>query len=139
MNDPYEKKRLAAVAARQKRLMKVVSADLPIDGDPAETRKAVETVGGLAAAAIESLQRDLYREETLFIDRLRDRWDEMFPGCPAKPGRWQAGKLVLYVATAGQSFAMRPKLPAMKRKIMAVEGAPKGRFALLVEIRSIPR
>ena len=84
---------------------------------------------------MDSVARELYRDEVRFFDRLREQWAELFPGCPARPGRWQEGKLVLYVATAGQSFALRPKLPAMKRRILALDGAPKGRFALLVEIK----
>ena len=100
-----------------------------------ETRRPMQTVGGMFDAVMESVNRDLYRDEARFLDMLRERWGELFPGRPARPGRWQDGKLVLYVSTAGQSFAMRPKLPAMKRRIAALEGAPKGRFILLVEIR----
>ena len=133
--DPYAKKRLAACEARQRRLLAVASPGLPVDGDPVETRCPMQTVGGMFDAVMESVNRDLYRDEARFLDMLRERWSELFPGCPARPGRWQDGKLVLYVSTAGQSFAMRPKLPAMKRRIAALEGAPKGRFILLVEIR----
>ena len=132
--DPYAKKRLAAREARQRRLSAIASPDLPVDGDPMETRRPVQTVGGMFDAVMESVNRDLYREESRFLDTLRERWDELFPGCPARPGRWQDGKLVLYVTTAGQSFAMRPRLPAMKRKIATLKGAPQGRFILLVEI-----
>ena len=84
---------------------------------------------------MDSVAREIYRDEARFFDQWREQWAELFPGCPARPGRWQEGKLVLYVATAGQSFALRPKLPAMKRRILALDGAPKGRFALLVEIK----
>ena len=138
MDDPYERKRRAARVARQKRLDKVVDPELPVDGDPAETRKPVQTFGSMFDTLMDAVNRDLFREEAQFLDRLRERWAELFPGCPARPGRWQDGKLVLYVSTAGQSFALRPRLPAMKRKIRTVEGAPKGRFALLVEIRNLP-
>ena len=134
--DPYERKRRAARVMRQNKLAKIASAGLPIDGDPVETRKPVRTADSLLDAAIESVTRDMYSEETRFFDMLRERWDGLFPNCPARPGRWQDGKLVLYVATAGQSFAMRPKLPAMKKKIRELEGVPQGRFALLVEIRA---
>ena len=134
--DPYERKRRAARVIRQNRLAKIVSAGLPIDGDPVETRKPVRKADSFFDAVMESVTRDMYGEETRFFDSLRERWGALFPNCPARPGRWQEGKLVLYVATAGQSFAMRPKLPAMKKKIGALEGAPKGRFALLVEIHA---
>lgn len=135
MFDPYEKKRRAAREARQRRLDGIVSPDLPIDGDALETRRPVQTFGGIFDTVMESLNRDIYRDEARFLDTLRERWSELFPGCPARPGRFQDGRLVLYVSTSGQSFALRPKLPAMKRRIMALEGAPKGRFVLLVEIR----
>ena len=134
--DPYERKRRAARVIRQNKLAKIVSAGVPIDGDPVETRKPVQQADSLFDAVMESVARDMYREETRFFDILRERWDALFPNCPARPGRWQEGKLVLYVSTAGQSFAMRPKLPAMKKKIIALEGAPKGRLALLVEIHA---
>ena len=133
--DPYAKKRRLARQARQARLNKIVSPDLPVDGDAVESRRPMAAVGGLLDAAMESLKSELYREEAQFFDRLRERWAELFPGCPARPGRWQEGKLVLYVATAGQSFALRPKLPAMKKRILALDGVPKGRFVLLVEIK----
>ena len=135
MFDPYEQKRRRAREQRQSRLNRIVSPDLPIDGDAVETRRPTAAVGGLLDAVMDSVARELYRDEARFFDRLREQWTELFPGCPARPGRWQEGKLVLYVATAGQSFALRPKLPAMKRRILALDGAPKGRFALLVEIK----
>jgi len=133
--DPYAKKRRLARQARQARLDKIVSSDLPVDGDAVETRRPTAAVGGLMDAVMESVARELYRDEARFFDRLREQWAELFPGCPARPGRWQDGKLVLYVATAGQSFALRPKLPAMKKRILALDGAPKGRLVLLVEIK----
>lgn len=138
MFDPYERKRRMARQARQGRLARIATDGLPIDGDPKETRKPVQTVGSVFDEVLESVRRDMYKDEARFFDALREQWDVLFPGCPAKPGRWQEGKLVLYVATAGQSFAMRPKLPAMKRKILGLDGAPKGRFVLLVEIHGVP-
>ena len=135
MFDPYEQKRRRAREQRQSRLNRIVSPGLPIDGDAVEARRPTATVGGLLDAVMDSVARELYRDEARFFDRLREQWAELFPGCPARPGRWQEGKLVLYVATAGQSFALRPKLPTMKRRILALDGAPKGRFALLVEIK----
>ena len=135
MFDPYEQKRRRAREQRQSRLARIVSPDLPIDGDAVEARRPTVAVGGLLDAVMDSVAREIYRDEARFFDRLREQWAELFPGCPARPGRWQEGKLVLYVATAGQSFALRPKLPAMKRRILALDGAPKGRFALLVEIK----
>ena len=135
MFDPYAQKRRRAREQRQSRLARIVSPDLPIDGDAVEARRPTVAVGGLLDAAMDSVAREIYRDEARFFDRLREQWAELFPGCPARPGRWQEGKLVLYVATAGQSFALRPKLPTMKRRILALDGAPKGRFVLLVEIK----
>ena len=135
MFDPYERKRRLAWEKRQQRLEQVADPELPVDGDPVETRRPTQSIGGMLDAVLDSMKRDLYQVEAQFFDRLNEQWDSLFPGCPARPGRWQTGKLILYVANAGQSFAMRPKLPAMKRKIRALEGAPKGNLALLVEIR----
>ena len=135
MFDPYAQKRRRAREQRQSRLARIVSPDLPIDGDAVEARRPTVAVGGLLDAAMDSVAREIYRDEARFFDRLREQWAELFPGCPARPGRWQEGKLVLYVATAGQSFALRPKLPTMKRRILALDGAPKVLFVLLVEIK----
>ena len=139
MFDPYERKRRRARLARQAGLERIASLDLPIDGDPVETRRPVQPEGTLLDAAMESMQREIYKDEARFIDLLREQWTTLFPGSPARPGRWQSGKLVLYVSTAGQSFAIRPKLPAMKKRILALEGAPKGRFPILVEIHAAGR
>ena len=134
--DPYARRRREARILRQKRLEQVASPDLPVDGDPAETRRPANAIDGLLDAAIESVEREIYHDETAFLDSLAERWDEMFPGCPARPARWRDGILVLHVGNAGQSFAMRPRLPAMKRKILALENAPKERFRIIVQIHA---
>ena len=133
-SDPYERKRRAARQVRQGKLDRIATSGIPIDGDPVAIRRPVQQIGSLFDSVLESVKRDMYKDEAKFFDTLREQWDAVFPNCPAKPGRWQEGKLVLYVTNAGQSFALRPKLPAMKKKILAIEGAPKGRFVLLVEI-----
>ena len=138
MFDPYEKKRREAREVRQRRLDGIVSPDLPVDGDPVETRKPVQPLGGIFDAVMDSINRDIYRDEARFLDMLRERWDALFPGCPARPGRFQEGRLVLYVSTSGQLFALRSRLPAMKRKILALGGAPSGRLTMLLEIHSAP-
>ena len=53
MYDPYERKRRAARLSRQGKLARIATAGLPIDGDPTETRKPVEAVGGLVDAVME--------------------------------------------------------------------------------------
>jgi hypothetical protein len=57
----------------------------------------------------------------------------LFPDCVAKPGRWQDGRLFLYVRTSGQLFGMRTKLPKIKKTLATFPTAPK-RFSVNLEI-----
>lgn len=69
-----------------------------------------------------------------FFDSLVDRWASLFPACPARPGRYEDGKIFLYVRSAPALFAFRPKLAAVKRRLAALPGAP-ARLDLALEIR----
>lgn len=86
-------------------------------------------------AAVEAAFRDLLTERNPFFDTLADRWPALFPGLPARPGRYEDGKIFLYVKNAPTNFALRPKLPAIKRALAALPGAPK-RLDLRLEIHA---
>jgi hypothetical protein len=52
-----------------------------------------------------------------------------------KPGRYEDGKIFLYVQNATASFALRPKLPAVRRALAELPGAPK-KIDLRLEIHA---
>ena len=137
MFDPYEAKRRKARQLRQRTLAQVVTSGLPIDGDPKECRRPVVRAGDAFDAALESFSKEIFKTENQFFDDVREHWGTLFPGCPARPGRWAApNRLILYVATAGQSFAMRPRLPAIARRLKSLPNAPKERFSVIVQIHA---
>lgn len=133
-NHPELRRRLRDRAAR-KRLADRVTPGLPVDGDPVETRVPTPTVGTL----MDGILGDLLAEKSVFFDSVCAQWDTLFPDIPARPGRYQDGHLFLYVRTAGQLFALRPKLPKIKKALLPLRAtdpnAPK-RFTLHLEIHS---
>lgn len=133
-NHPELRRRLRDRAAR-KRLADHVTPGLPVDGDPVETRVPTPTVGTL----MDGILGDLLAEKSVFFDSVCAQWDTLFPDIPARPGRYQDGHLFLYVRTAGQLFALRPKLPKIKKALLPLRAAdpnaPK-RFTLHLEIHS---
>lgn len=137
MFDPYYNRRLKARLQRERKLSAVATQGLPIDGDNAETRKPLVRAGDMFDAAIGELRDEIFKEEASFFDTVREAWPKLFPNLPMRPGRWQEGRIVLYVANAGQAFAMRSRLPAVKKQLKTLPGAP-GTFTLLVEIHKFP-
>ena len=133
-NHPELRRRLRDRAAR-KRLADRVTPGLPVDGDPVETRGPAPTVGTL----MDGILGDLLAEKSVFFDSVCAQWNTLFPDIPARPGRYQDGHLFLYVRTAGQLFALRPKLPKIKKALLPLRAAdpnaPK-RFTLHLEIHS---
>ena len=131
---PELRRRLRDRTAR-KRLADRVTPGLPVDADPVETRVPTPCVGTL----MDGLLGDLLTEKNAFFDNVCAQWPTLFPDLPARPGRYQDGHLFIYVRTAGQLFALRPKLPKIKKALMpltaGVPNAPK-RFTLHLEIHS---
>jgi len=133
-NHPELRRRLRDRAAR-KRLASRVTPDLPIDGDPIETRVPTPRVGTL----MDGILDDLLAEKNAFFDAVCAQWKTLFPDLPARPGRYQDGHLFIYVRTSGQLFALRPKLPKVKRALLPLRDTdPNGpkRFTLHLEIHS---
>ena len=135
MFDPYVKRRAKAAAARAHE-MRSVDFALPVDGDVPEVRRPAQRVGGL----FDALVADLTRDRSPFYDEVCARWRELFPDVNAKPGRWVSGatphaggRIFLHVRSAAASFALRPKLPALKKKLATLVSAPP-RFSVNVEI-----
>ncbi len=125
--DPKKLKR--DVAARG-RLAAHATPGLPIDGDVVETRVPVPSMGKL----MDGLLATLLVEKSPFFDQVCEQWPTLFPDIVAKPGRWQDGRLFLYVRTSGQLFGMRPKLTKIKKALATLPTAPK-RFSVHLEIR----
>ena len=73
-----------------------------------------------------------------FFDRITSEWTKLFPGTPAKPARFEEDartfKLVLAVPSAGAAFALRAQMPRIRRTLKALDGAPKKKLALIVNI-----
>jgi hypothetical protein len=135
MFDPYRKRREKAARIREKR-MGAVDFSLPVDGDVPGFRTADSKPGDF----VDSIVEDLVRDRSPFFDEVVKNWNGMFPDLAARPGKWVAGpteraggKLFLHVKSAPALFAMRPKLPSIRKKLCALPGAP-ARFTLHLEI-----
>ena len=135
MFDPYRKRREKAARIREKR-MGAVDFSLPVDGDVPLFRTTDSKPGDF----VDSIVEDLVRDRSPFFDEVVKRWSGMFPDLAARPGKWVAGpaasaggKLFLHVKSAPALFAMRPKLPSIRKKLCTLPGAP-ARFTLHLEI-----
>ena len=87
------------------------------------------------SSAIDAAVKDLVRERNDFFDSLADHWQRLFPELSMKPGRYEDGKIFLYVRNAPLFFAMRPKLRQVKARLAELPGAPK-KIDLKLEIHS---
>lgn len=85
--------------------------------------------------AVDAALKDLITEKNDFFDSLCDKWKSLFPDLPVHPGRYEAGVIYVYVKNAPTSFVVRPKLRAVKAKLLALPGAPK-RIDLKLEIHA---
>ena len=77
------------------------------------------------ASAFEAAFRDLTTEKNAFFDSLVDNWKAIFPDLPARPGRYEDGKIFVYVKNAPTAFLVRPKLRMIAAKLATLPGAPK--------------
>ena len=69
------------------------------------------------ASAVDAAFGDLTTEKNEFFDSLADRWKTLFPDLPARPGRYEDGKIFLYVPNAAVNFM------ALKMKVEFEDGA----------------
>ena len=100
----------------------------PVDPDKRGRHKTV-------ASAFDAAFRELTTERNPFFDSLVDNWRALFPDLPAKPGRYEDGKIFIYVKNAPTSFVVRPRLRAIAARLARLAGAPK-RIDLKLEIHS---
>ena len=78
-----------------------------------------------AASAFDAAFKALSVERNDFYDSLVDNWKALFPDVPAHPGRYENGRIYIYVKNAPTSYVVRPKLRAIEAKLAALPGAPK--------------
>ena len=100
----------------------------PVDPDKRGRHKTV-------ASAFDAALKDLLTEKNPFFDSLTDNWKALFPSLPARPGRYEDGKIFIYVRNAPTSFVVRPKLRAIAAQLARLPGAPK-RIDLRLEIHA---
>lgn len=86
--------------------------------------------------AFDAALKDLLTERNDFFDSLVDRWRVLFPGLPARPGRYEDGKIFVYVNNAPTLFLMRPRLKKIAATLAALPGAPK-KVDLRLEIHKV--
>ena len=87
------------------------------------------------SSALDAAFKDLVTERNPFFDSLADNWKRLFPSLPAVPGRFEDGKIFIYVRNAATSFAVRPRLRSMAARLARLPGAPR-RIDLRLEIHA---
>ena len=100
----------------------------PVDPDKRGRHKTV-------SSAFDAAFKDLTTEKNAFFDSLCDNWKAIYPNLPAHPGRYEDGKIFIYVRNAPTSFVVRPQLRAIAARLAQLPGAPK-KIDLKLEIHS---
>lgn len=100
----------------------------PIDPDKRGRHRTMSSAWDAAVAS-------MLTERNAFFDSLADRWRVLFPDVAARPGRYEDGKIFLYVSSASANFTVRPRLKSIARRLESLPGAPK-RVDLRLEIHA---
>ena len=131
-----ERRRRARDGAMRRRLADRLVPGLPVDADAAELRIPEVRVGSLMGTLVE----ELTAVKEPFFDTVCERWKDVCPDVPARPGRYRDGRLFLYVGTSGLVFSLRPKLAKIKKRLLALPGAPAARrLSLHLEVHGSAR
>ncbi|MBQ8113454.1 MAG: hypothetical protein IJ146_09660 [Kiritimatiellae bacterium] len=131
-----ERKRLARDGALRRRLADHLVPGLPVDADACELRVPEVRVGSVLGTLVD----ELTTVKEPFFDTVCERWKDVCPDVPARPGRYRDGRLFLYVGTSGLVFSLRPKLAKIKKRLLALPGAPAARrLSLHLEVHAPPR
>ena len=96
---------------------------LPIDGDPPETRARIPAVGEAFQSVLRAIEACA---SSSFADAVSGRWNEIFPGIRARPSRMAGNILFLAVRSSPALFALRPRLPGIRKKLAEFPDAPQG-------------
>jgi hypothetical protein len=86
-------------------------------------------------SALDAAVADMLAEKSPFFDSLPDMWPKLFPGLAAMPGRYEDGRIVLYVKNSAALYIVRMKLAQIRSKLAALPGAPKT-IELRLEVHS---
>lgn len=86
-------------------------------------------------SAVDAVVSELLTEKNAFFDTLADKWDQLFPGLPARPGRYEDGKIFIYVRHAAHMFSMRPRMRMVRARLAELPGAPQ-KLDLRLEVHS---
>lgn len=129
-----ERKLLVRDRALRRKLATRVTPGLPIDADAIELRRPIPQMGSTMTALLD----ELLVEKNPFFDAVCARWEELCPGIVARPGRFENGKLFLYVRSSGQVFGLRSKLTKIKKALAVLPDAPT-KFTVHLEIHAEPR
>ena len=131
-----ERKRLARDGALRRRLADHLVPGLPVDADACELRVPEVMVGSVLGTLVD----ELTTVKEPFFDMVCERWKDVCPDVPARPGRYRDGRLFLYVGTSGLVFSLRPKLAKIKKRLLALPGAPAARrLSLHLEVHGSVR
>lgn len=118
-----ERRRRARDGALRRRLADRLVPGLPVDADAVELRIPEARVGSV----VDALVGELVSVKEPFFDTVCERWKDVCPDVPARPGRYRDGRLFLYVGTSGLLFSLRPRLAKIKKRLLALPGAPAAR------------
>lgn len=126
-----ERRILERDVSARRRFAAHLTPGLPVDADPVELRHAVPGIGGLMKAMAD----ELLVVRNPFFDAVSAQWDSLCPGIAARPGRFENGRLFLYVRSSAALFAIRPKLRKIKAVLASLPAAP-ARFSVHLEIHA---
>ncbi|MGN0852885.1 MAG: hypothetical protein ACI4Q3_05870 [Kiritimatiellia bacterium] len=129
-----ERKLVLRDRALRRKLAARVTPGLPVDADAIELRRPIPLLGSTMPALID----ELLVEKSPFFDAVCSRWSELFPELAARPGRFEDGRLFLYVRSSGQVFGLRSKLARIKKTLAGLSEAPP-RFTIHLEIHAEPQ
>lgn len=77
------------------------------------------------ASAFQAAYNDLSANHNAFFDSLVDNWRRLFPSMTAaRPGRFENGRIYIYVRNSAAAFAVRPKLRQIAERLATIPGAP---------------
>lgn len=77
------------------------------------------------SSAFDAAFNDLTAERNQFFNALADNWKMLFPALPARPGRYEDGKVFIYVRNSSVAFVVRPQLRKITAALAKLPGAPK--------------
>ena len=87
------------------------------------------------ASAVNAAVTDMLTEHDPFFDSLVDIWQDLFPTLPATPGRYEDGKIFVYVRNAATAYMVRPRLRTIAARLARLPGAPR-KMNLKLEIHA---